>query len=40
MVISGTIGDHYDHENTKVLASGSLIDIINKINETLDELRK
>jgi hypothetical protein len=38
-VISGAVDNTYDHENTKVLVSGSLTVIINKIKETIDGVR-
>jgi hypothetical protein len=39
-VISGTTNDLYNPDDTKVLTSGSITDIIRKINETVDEVKK
>jgi hypothetical protein len=33
-----TADDSYYHDNKKVLTSGSISDIINKIKETIDEI--
>jgi hypothetical protein len=38
-VISGTTDETYDHDNRKVLALGSSIDLLNEIKETIDDAK-
>jgi hypothetical protein len=38
-VISGTTHDHYDPDGSKVLTSGALKEIFNKIKEMVDSIR-
>jgi hypothetical protein len=38
IVISGTTHDPYDHDDSKVLTSGALKEIYNKIKEVVDSI--